>query len=66
MYKNFKRLFNRVGKVPMDRKITLFHSSLKSIQTKGRRVPLHLLEKVKSELNRVENEGLIVKLDKCD
>ena len=50
----------------MDRKITLFQSSLKSIQTKGRRVPLHLLEKVKSELNRVENEGLIVKLDKCD
>ena len=50
----------------MDRKITHFHSPFKPIQTKGRRVPLHLLESVKVELNRMEQEGHIVKLSKCD
>ena len=50
----------------MDRKITYFYSSLKLIQTKCRRVSLHLLETVKSELNKMEKEGHIVKLDKCD
>ena len=50
----------------MDRKITDFHSPFKPIQTKGRRVPLHLLDSVKGELNRMEKEEHIVKLSKCD
>ena len=50
----------------MDRKITHFHSPFKPIQTKGRTVPLHLLDSVKVELNRMEKEGHIVKLSKCD
>ena len=50
----------------MDRKVTHFHSPFKPIQTKGRRVPLHLLNNVKTELNRMEKEGHIVKLNKCD
>ena len=61
-----KFFFNRVGKVPLDRKITHFQSPFKPIQTKGRSVPLHLLNSVKVELNRMENEGHIKKLSKSD
>ena len=66
LYHKYKRLFNRVGKTPLDRKITHFHSPFKPIQTNGRRVPLHLLDNVKMELNRMKKEGHIVKLNKCD
>ena len=66
LYHKYKELFNRVGKIPLDRKITHFHSPFKPIQTKGRRVPLHLLDNVKMELNRMVKEGHIVKLNKCD
>ena len=66
LYHKYKGLFNRVGKIPLDRKITHFHSPFKPIQSKGRRVPLHLLDNVKMELNRMEKEGHIVKLNKCD
>ena len=62
----YKGLFNRVGKIPLDRKVTHFHSPFKPIQTKGRRVPLHLPNNVKTEPNRMEKEGHIVKLNKCD
>ena len=66
LYHKYKGLFNRVGKIPLNRKITHFHSPFKPIRTKGRRVPLHLLDNVKTELNRMEKEGHIVKLNKCD
>ena len=66
LHNNFKGIFNRVGKLPLDRKITHFHTPFKSIQTKGRGVPLHLLESVKIELNKMEQVGHIVKLIKCD
>ena len=47
-------------------KITHFHEPLKPIQLKGRRVPLHLLDSVKTELNRLKAEGHIKKLENCD
>ena len=56
LYHKYKGLFNRVGKIPFDRKITDFHSPFKPIQTKGRRVPLHLLDSVKGELSRIEKK----------
>ena len=46
--------------------ITHFHEPLKPIQLKGRRVPLHLLDSVKTELNRLKNMGHIKKLKNCD
>ena len=64
LYHKYKGLFNRVGKISLDRKITHFHSPFKPIQTKGRRVPLNLLDNVKMELNRMEKEGNTVKLNK--
>ena len=47
-------------------KITHFHEPLKPIQLKGRRVPLHLLDSIKTELNRLIDERHIKKLENCD
>ena len=64
--KTFKNVFLRIGKLKNQMKITQFHEPLKPIQLKGRRVPLHLLDSVKTELNRLKAEGHIKKLDNCD
>ena len=64
--KTFKNLFLRIGKIKNPIKITHFHEPLKPIQLKGRRVPLHLLDSVKTELNRLKDEGRIKKLENCD
>ena len=55
-----------MGKIHNDRKVTHFHTPFKPIQSKGRRVPLHLLAGVNEELKRMEKEGHIKKLEKCD
>ena len=51
--KTFKQLFLRIGKIKNQTKITHFHEPLNSIQLKGRRVPLHLLDSVKLELTQI-------------
>ena len=61
--KTFKNLFLRLGKIKNQMKITHFHEPLKPIQLKGRRVPLHLLDSVKTELNRLKDKGHIKKLE---
>ena len=66
IFNEFKNLFTRVGKIPKDGKVTHFHSPFKPIQSKGRRVPLHLLAGVNEELKRMQTEGHIKKLEKCD
>ena len=55
-----------MGKIPNDRKVAHFHTPFKPIQSKGRRVTLHLLAGVNEELKRMEKEGHIIKLEKCD
>ena len=65
-FNEFKELFTTVGKIPNDRKVTHFLSPFKPVQSKGRRVPLHLLAGVNEELKRREREGHIIKLEKCD
>ena len=64
--KTFKYLICRIGKIKNQTKITHFHDPLKPIQLKGRRVPLHLLDSVKTELNRLKDEGHNKKLENCD
>ena len=66
IFNEFKDLFTRVGKIPNDRKVTHFHTPFKPIQSKGRRVQFHLLAAVNDELKRMEKEGHIIKLEKCD
>ena len=63
-FSEFKELFTRVGKNPIDHKVTHFHSPLKPVKAKGRRVPLRLLAGLNEKLKRMETEGHIVKLQK--
>ena len=35
------------------------------IQQKGRRIPVHLQERVEEELNKLMDQNHIIKLDKC-
>ena len=64
--KSFKNLFLRIGNIKNQMKVTHFHKPLKPTQLKGRRVPLHLLDSVKTKLNRLKDEGYIKKLENCD
>ena len=66
IFNEFKHLFTRVGKIPNDRKVTHFHTPFKPIQSNSRRVPLQLLAGVNEELKRMEKEGQLIKLEKCD
>ena len=66
IFNEFKNLFARVGKIPNDRKVIYLHTPFKPIQSKGRRVPLHLLAGVNEEFKRMEKAGHIIKLEKCD
>ena len=66
IFSEFKELFTRVGKIPNNHKVTHFHIPYKPVQAKGRRVPLHLLAGVNEELKRMDTEGHIIKLEKCD
>ena len=62
MYPN---LFTRIGKVRNAKVRADFFENLKPIQRKGRRVPISLQDKVDKEINRLINEGHIVKLQEC-
>ena len=64
--KTFKQLILRIRKTKNQAKITFFHEPLRPIQLKGRRVPLNLLETVKTELKRLKSGGNIKKLQNCD
>ena len=64
--KTFQQLFTRIGKTKNQTKITHLHEPLKPIHLKGRRVALHLLDPVKTELNRLKSEGNMKKLENCD
>ena len=45
-----------MGKIPNDRKVTHFYSPFKPTESKG----------LNEELKRMETEGHIIKLEKCD
>ena len=66
IYQNFKDLFNRIGKVSIDQKVNHSHSSCIPVHSRGRSVPLRLISVVNEEVPRVETEGRIKKLVKCD
>ena len=44
---------------------TKFKHPLCPIQEKGRRIPIHIQDKVQAELSKLLSEGHITKLDKC-
>ena len=64
-YKKFLSLFDRKGESKNHVDNTNFKYPLCPIQEKGRRIPIHLQEKVQAELSKLLSEGHITKLDKC-
>ena len=44
---------------------TKFLRDFKALQQKGRRIPIHIQEKVEQEIRSLIDRGLIVKLDSC-
>ena len=63
--KQFKNLFNRVGKVKNYKVHANFFETLTPIQQKGRRVPITLQDKVDKEINKLLRQGHIEKLKEC-
>ena len=64
-YDQFKSLFDRQGESKNHTVSTKFKYPLCPIQEKGRRIPIHIQDKVQTELEKLLSEGHIKKLDKC-
>ena len=63
-YKEFKNLFDRQGESKNHTVNTKLKYPLCPIQEKGRRIPIHIQDKVQTELDKLLSEGHIEKLDK--
>ena len=61
----YPQLCIRVGKSKKHVMRTQFNEEFVPVQQKGRRVPVHLKERVEKELNKLMDQKHIVKLDKC-
>ena len=44
---------------------TQFSKEFEQIQQKGRRIPIHLQEKVEAKLNKLIDQKHVIKLEKC-
>ena len=62
---NFTQLSIRNGKAKNHVMKTQFIPNATPIQQKGRRIPIHLQERVETELNKLLDHKHIVKLDQC-
>ena len=62
---NFQQLCVRIGKSKHHVMKTQFNKDFEPIQHKGRRLPIHLQERVEAELNKFIDQKHINKLDKC-
>ena len=64
-FSQFKDLFDRQGQSKNHTVSTKFKYPLCPIQEKGRRIPIHIQDKVQAELEKLLAEWHIQKLDKC-
>ena len=64
-HQKFHRVFSRVGRAKNHQVFSTFKSPLVSIQEKGRRVSVHIQDKVGLEIQTLIQEGHVVKLNKC-
>ena len=64
-YNKFKNLFDRQGCSKNHVVSTKFKYPLCPLQEKGRRIPIHIQEKVYEEMKKLLKEGHIERLDKC-
>ena len=65
IFQKYPHLCTRLGRSKNHIAKSIFKSQYKPSQHKGRRVPLHLLDKVGQELQNLIDEKQIIKLDKC-
>ena len=65
IFQKYPHLCTRIGKSKNHIAKSKFHNTFHPTQHKGRRIPLHLIDKVEKELNKLMEEKQIVKLDKC-
>ena len=61
----YKNLTKRIGRSVNHKVKSKFKSYYTPIHQKGRRIPLHLEKEVEEELNKLQANGHITKLDKC-
>ena len=59
----FKEIFTRQGRSKNHRVHSVFKDPLVPTQEKGRRVPIHIQEKVGTEIKKLIKEGHIVNLN---
>ena len=64
-HQKFHRVFARVGRAKNHKVFSTFKSPLVPIQEKGRRVPVYIQDKVGLEIQKLIQEGHVVKLNKC-
>ena len=64
-HQKFHRVFSRVGRAKNHQKFSTFKSPLVPIQEKGRRVPVHIQDKVGLEIQKLIQEGHVIKVNKC-
>ena len=62
---NVQQLCVRIGKSKHRVMKTQFNKDFEPVQQKGRRIPIHLQERVEAELNKLIDQKHIIKLDKC-
>ena len=65
VFQKYPHLCTRIGKSRNHIAKSTFHNTFHPTQHKGRRVPLHLIDKVEKELNKLIEDKQIIKLDKC-
>ena len=61
----YPALCTRIGRSKNHEVHTKFLHDFKALQQKGRRIPIHIQEKVEQELKSLIDQGHIVKLDSC-
>ena len=65
IFEKYPHLCTRIGISKNHIAESTFHSSFHPTQHKRRRVPLHLIDKVKRELNKLIEHKQIIKLNRC-
>ena len=65
IFQKYPHLCTRLGRSKNHIAKSLFRQNYTPSQHKGRRVPLHLLDKVELELKKLIDDGQIIKLEKC-
>ena len=65
MFKKYPHLCTRLGRSKNQVAKSIFKENFTPTQHKGRRVPLHLLERVDQELEKLIEDKQIMRLEKC-